>query len=182
MRKSKNWKYKNTILLILTLYAVVYFHDAPIVTSAIEKIGSLGYFGIFLTGMLFTSVFTVAPASVALYALAQNHNPFAVAILGGLGASVGDYLIFRFLKDKIFEELTPVFKRMGGKKLSHLIHTRYFSWLIPLIGVIIIASPLPDEVGLGLMGLTKIKTWQFFLITFILNGFGILLLAFVAHT
>jgi uncharacterized membrane protein YdjX (TVP38/TMEM64 family) len=42
-----------------------------------------------------------------------------------------------------------------------------------VLGAIIIASPLPDEMGVGLMGISKLKTSQFILLSFVLNAIGI---------
>ena len=44
-----------------------------------------------------------------------------------------------------------------------------------MIGAIIIASPFPDEIGVSLMGISKMKTYQFILISFLLNAIGIFL-------
>ena len=64
----------------------------------ILKIGSLGYLGAFLSGIFF--VFTVAPAAVILFDIANILNPILL-LLAGLGTVVGDYY-FRYLKDKFF--------------------------------------------------------------------------------
>jgi len=48
-------------------------------------------------------------------------------------------------------------------------------WTLPVIGAIIIASPFPDEIGVSLVGISKIKTYQFLLVSFILNAIGIFL-------
>jgi hypothetical protein len=48
--------------------------------------------------------------------------------------------------------------------------------MLPVIGAIIIASPLPDEVGISLMGLSKISTPKFIFISYILNSIGLFLI------
>lgn len=172
----KNWHYKNTALLIVSLAVFFYASKTPYVQELVRSIGNLGYFGAFITGGFFVSVFTVAPASAVLFYLAKILNPFGVALLGGAGAVIGDYIIFRFLKDRVFEELMPAFQKMGGTYITDLLQTPYFSWLLPIIGAIIIASPFPDELGVGMMGLSRVKNWQFILITFILNSVGIFMI------
>ncbi|MBU0998850.1 hypothetical protein KKG24_00870, partial [Patescibacteria group bacterium] len=144
--------------------------------NIIYSIGKLGFLGVFLTGIFFVSTFTFVPASIVLFFLAREFNPFIIAIIAGLGAVFGDYLIFRFLKDKIFKELKPVFEKFRGSYLLQLLTTPYFAWFKPVLGAIIIASPFPDEIGIGLMGLSKLKNWQFLLISFILNSVGILII------
>lgn len=180
--KYRHWHYKNTVILILSLILFLVFADSPIIKDTIDKIGDLGYGGAFIAGFFFVSIFTVAPAAVVIYDLATKLNPYEVAILAGAGGVVGDYLILRFLKNKVFKELTPLLKEAKGiRKISHLFRTPYFSWLIPIIGAALIASPMPDEVGVGMLGLSKIKNWQFLLITFILNAVGIFIIVALAR-
>jgi uncharacterized membrane protein YdjX (TVP38/TMEM64 family) len=52
---------------------------------------------------------------------------------------------------------------------------------LPIIGALIIISPFPDEIGIGLMGLSKIKKWQFMLISFALNSLGIFIIVALAN-
>jgi len=178
----KKWQYKNTAFLILGLLIFFYFAESHIVQNAISQIGSWGYIGAFLVGILFVSTFTVVPAMYVLYVLADKLNPFEVAIFAGLGALLGDYLIFRFLKDKIFGELKPIFLKLGGSYLTRIFRTPYFAWLVPLVGAAIVASPFPDEVGVGILGLSKLKNWQFILLSFFLNATGIFVVVTLARS
>lgn len=178
----KHWHYKNTAILVASLVTFFFFIEHPIVKGAITYIGNFGYLGAFVTGILFVSVFTVAPAAVALFFLAENLNPLLVALFAGVGGVVGDYVIFKFFKDKVFEELTPLFLKNGGNILVKLFKTPHFSWVVPMLGAMIIVSPFPDELGLGLLGATKIKNWQFLLLTFVLDTVGVLLIIVAAKS
>src|SRR3990167_669760 len=170
----KNWHYKNTTFLVLSLVLFfVFIASSEAFLAIIRQIGSYGYFGSFLSGMFFVSIFTVAPASIVIFDLAKTLNPIIVAITAGLGAVLGDYLIFRFLRDRVFEEIAPVFEKASGSFFKKLFLSPFFIWLIPILGAFIIASPLPDEVGIGMLGLSKVKNWHFILITFLLNAVGI---------
>lgn len=174
--RYRKWQYKNTALLILGLGLFIYFADSHLVQNVINQIGSLGYFGAFIAGIFFVSTFTVVPATYVLYVLADQLNPLEVAIFAGFGALAGDYFIFRFFKDKIFSELKPIFLKLGGNYLIRIFRTPYFAWFVPLVGAAIIASPLPDEAGIGILGISKLKNWQFMLLSFFLNATGILLI------
>lgn len=176
MKKTTKWKYKNTTLLALSLLALFLIADTEIAHALIKQIGSYGYAGAFITGIFFVSTFTVAPASVVLYHLAQEFNPILIALCAGAGAAVGDLFIFRFLKDGVFKELHPFFHKYGGSYFAGLLRTPYFAWLAPVVGAIIIASPFPDEIGIGLMGLSKIRFWHFMLMAFVLNAVGIFII------
>jgi hypothetical protein len=181
-KKWRNWKYQNTVLLVLSLFLFIIFADTPFVKNIIAMIGDFGYLGAFIAGLLFVSVFTIAPASVVLFYIAESLNPLGVAIAAGAGGVLGDYLIFKYLKDRVFDELKPIYAQYGGKTLKKIFKTPYFAWIVPIIGAAIIASPLPDEVGLGLLGLSKIKVRDFVLLTFLLNTVGIFLVIIIARS
>ena len=172
---------KNTFLLILSIGILFYFADSSFVKNLIQEIDSLGFLGVFITGIFFVSTFTVAPASLVLFYLTKELNLFGVVVFAGFGAMLGDYIIFRFFKDKVLGELEPVFMKLGGSHISRLFSTPYFAWLAPVFGAIIIASPFPDEIGIGLLGIAKIKNWQFLILSFILNSFGIFFIIALAN-
>lgn len=178
----KNWPYKNTALLLVSLVVFYLIADTKFANNAINKVGNFGYFDALITGIFFVSIFTVAPAVAVLYHLAQILNPWGIAIMAGLGAMIGDYIIFRFIRDRIFDELKPLFNKFGGALIKKLFFTPYFSWLLPILGAAVIASPIPDEVGVSMMGASKIKGWQFILITFALNAIGIFLIVTLARS
>lgn len=172
-KKSFLVSYKNSLFLIVSLCVLFAVADTPFVHGLIERIASLNLFGSLLAGIFFVSVFTVAPSTLVLLELI-NHYPIALAALtAGLGAVLGDFLIFRFLKDGVFEELSPLFKKAGGGVLTRLLRTPGFRWLAPVLGAVIIASPFPDEVGIALMGASRISAVQFFALTYTLNTIGI---------
>ena len=143
--------------------------------SFLLNLGDLGYLGAFLAGMLFVSTFTVTTGAIILLILAERLSAIELGIVAGLGAVIGDLIIFKFLKDNLLEEITPIYERLGGNHLTKALHSRYFSWTLPVIGAIIIASPFPDEVGVSLMGISQMKTYKFLLVSFILNAIGIFL-------
>jgi|SRR3989344_1587596 len=176
IKKYRHWKLKNTFLLILSIGILFYFADSSFVKNLIQEIDSLGFLGVFITGIFFVSTFTVAPASLVLFYLTKELNLFGVVVFAGFGAMLGDYIIFRFFKDKVFEELKPIFTKLGGSYVSKLFSTPYFAWLAPVIGAIIIASPFPDEIGIGLLSVIKLKNWQFLTLSFSLNSLGIFLI------
>jgi uncharacterized membrane protein YdjX (TVP38/TMEM64 family) len=179
-KRWKRWRYKNTLLLVISLVGFYYLLQLPVTDQAIRQIDNLGYLGAFFAGIFFVSTFTVAPAGLVLYRLAENLHPLEVALMAGLGAMLGDYIIFRFMKDRVFEELAPLFRQIHTPYVRTLFRTPYFAWLLPLIGALIIASPVPDEVGVSMLGLSKIRPWQFFIVTFSLNALGIFLVVTAA--
>ncbi len=176
MHSKKHWKYKNiTYLLISIVIAFFLFRYEPF-HQFLLMFGQLGYIGAFIAGMLFVSTFTVATGGLILFILTESLSPIEIGIVAGLGAVVSDTIIFNLVKDNLVNELKPLYKKLGGNHITRTLHTPYFSWSLPVIGAIIIASPLPDEIGVSLMGISKMKTYQFMILSFILNTLGIFLI------
>jgi uncharacterized membrane protein YdjX (TVP38/TMEM64 family) len=117
-----------------------------------------------------------------IFQLAGVLNPLGIALAAGLGALIGDFLIFRFFKDHVFEELRPFFQKLGTHSLMRIFSTPHFAWILPVLGAFIIASPFPDEIGIGLMGISRMKTWQFLLLAFVLNSTGIFFIVTLANS
>ncbi len=175
-KPSRRWyQYTNLllifcgILLSITLSKFEFFHDFLI------HLGNLGYFGAFIAGMLFVSMFTVSTGALILIFLTEYLNPFEIAILAAFGGVVGDLIILRFIKTKLADELEDLYDIFDKRKhLLKLLRTKYFRWSLPVIGAILMASPLPDELGIGIMGISKMNPLYFSLISFALNFLGIL--------
>ncbi|HWU24293.1 MAG TPA: hypothetical protein VN086_00895 [Candidatus Paceibacterota bacterium] len=182
MKISHRWAYKNTTLLLISIIVFFFLADTPYAHTIIGHLGEYGYLGAFITGIFFVSTFTVAPASYVLFHLAEGFNPLLIALNAGAGAVIGDVLLFRFFRGGVFQELAPLATRIRDNHIFSLFKTPYFGWLTPLLGALIIASPFPDEVGIGMMGLSKINQWQFMLLTYVLNTTGILLIVLWAQS
>ena len=172
MIKKKHYKYKNLTILFLSFIFAGFLYQFEEFHNFLLSVGEYGYIGAFLAGLLFVSSFTFATAVVVLLVLAEKLNPYEIAMLAGAGGVLGDFLIFRFVKDGLAEEITPLFQKFGGKHVRALLHTKYFSWSLPLIGALIIVSPLPDELGVSLLGVSKMSTARFLFLSFILNFIG----------
>ncbi len=176
MRKDKNHGYKNIIYLLLSLVLAYFVFQNETLHSYLLHLGNLGYLGVFIAGILFVSTFTVATGAIILLVLAESLSPVEIGIVAGLGAVVGDFAIFRFVKDDLAREIRDIYNKLdGGHHLKKVMHTKYFSWTFPVLGAAIIASPLPDEIGVSLMGISKMSTMKFLLISFLLNAIGIFL-------
>lgn len=175
MKRWKSFQYKNFSLFIISLTVAFLLSRYEPFHNFLLGLGDLGYLGAFIAGILFVSTFTVSTGAVILLVLAEKLSAAEIGIIAGLGAVVGDLTIFRFIKDSLLDEITPIYNYLGGKHVTAVLHTKYFSWTFPVFGALVIASPLPDELGVSLMGIAKMKTSQFIILSFILNAIGIFL-------
>ncbi len=138
-----------------------------------QDFSGFGLVGAFLGGIMFASAFTVASGTIILLSLANSLPIWQIAVTAGLGAVITNYFIFRFVRDDLYNEIKDVYELFGHRHLTTLLHTKYFHWFMPLIGAIIIASPLPDELGVSLLGISQMSQGKFLLLSFILNTLGI---------
>lgn len=166
--------YGDVLLICFSVGVAVLIARSGVVHELLEPLGALGWISSFFAGLFFTSVFTTAPAIVALGEISQGQPLWLVAALGAAGAVVGDVIIFRFLRDHMADRLGSMLQnksiRMRFKSLIRLKFFRYFTFLL---GGIIIASPLPDELGLGLVGFSKVGEKPLIILSYIFNFLGI---------
>lgn len=135
----------------------------------------------FIAGIFFTSAFTIAPSSVALAHIMQTTPIFTVASWGAFGALCGDLILFFFIRDRFSEDLKRSLKPSFVKHILSSFHFGFLKWLSPILGALIIASPLPDELGLTLMGLSKMRVTILIPVSYVMNWLGIYALVWFAQ-
>lgn len=176
LKKINAWwleyEYKHTTLALLALVLFVLLIDSALVVSVIHTIDEFGYVSGLLAGALSVSFFTAAPALVLLVDLAQFSDPLLLAVLVALGSVVGDWLIIKFFEERIFTELGPAIEKLKLRRIKRALERPYGKWVLVLIGAVFVSSPLPDEVGLALMGVSKANRLFVLSICFLLNFIG----------
>src|SRR3989344_9213962 len=147
------------LTILVTTYAVVLFMFNENINVHIHyALAPLGYLGIFITGILYTYGFTSAIATAALLILAGDQNIFVAAIIGGIGAVIGDLAIFKFIKHSVDDEFRNLTKEKAISYIISHIPKKLKKHLAIVIGCLVLSSPLPDEVGVSLLAsYTKIS-------------------------
>lgn len=181
MKNRKTYLMKDLAIITFSIVIAIMLAKTGILKDLLVATQGLKFLGSFLAGIFFISVFTVAPATVVLIGLFQSAPLLEIAFFGGLGALVGDLIIFRFIKYHLTEDIAYLIAKNRNERLKEIFRLRFFKWLIPFLGALIIASPLPDEIGLAMMGLSKMKTLLFIPISFVLNFLGILVIGLIAR-
>lgn len=172
---------KDIGIIVLSIIVAILLIKTGAIEEILKRTRDLWFLDSFIAGMFFTSIFTTAPAIVALSGIAQSsQSVLLVAIFGGLGALCGDLIIFRFMRDRLGEDIMRLIKNSGNGRLRSIVRLKFFRWLTFFLGALVIASPLPDELGLTMMGFSKTKISLFIPVSFILNSLGILVIGLVA--
>src|SRR3989344_7107692 len=180
-KEIKSHLLKNLVVLGVSIAAAVFLARFGAVELILAYSDGWKFIGNFSAGFFFTPVITVGPATVALAALTQTQSIFLVALLGALGSVLGDLLIFKFVRNRITDDFLALVEQPKIMRLIHVFHLEIFRFFLPLLGAVIIASPLPEEIGLAMMGVSKISGKKFFLFSYVANFFGILIVGFAAR-
>ena len=173
---------KDLAIIAFSVVIAVLIVKTGVLKTILISTQEMRFIGSFVAGMFFVSIFSVAPATVVLAEIAQSNSVFWVAFFGGIGALVGDLIIFRFIKDRFAEDFLQLIKKTRSERLVSIFMLKLFKWLVPFFGALIVASPLPDELGLAMMGLSKMKTSLFIPLSFFLNSLGILIIGIITKT
>lgn len=164
------------ILIILSIVLAFYLYFSGLIQNFIASLGQFQIIGVLIAGALFGYAFTAAPATASLISFTNTINPLIVAFVGATGTMIGDLVIFHFFKRGLPKEVKTIFKKSKIEKIKR----SKWKWVIPGIAGFIIASPLPDEVGIALLGVTHFDNNSFMLLAFVLNFIGLLIITTAA--
>lgn len=153
--------------------------ESGLFRSVVDHILPLSLVAEVLAGVLYTSFLTAPVAVVMLIMLAADHHPVLVALLAGIGAMLGDLVMVKLFKDKTVKQINPLSYPL--QKIVRVLKSFKLEFLLPLLGAIVIASPLPDELGLMLFGASRLRYYELMILTYILNTAGMLVIVLPAN-
>lgn len=148
-----------------------------------DKLSPFRFFSALLAGAFYTS-FLTAPVSVAmLIVVADSANPILIGILAGAGAVMGDLLIVKLFRDRFRKDkdVIALSHELQLARINQFLRRWNLEFIVPIVGAVIVASPLPDELGLILLGNSRLKYSELIVLTYILNTAGIMLIVLPAN-
>ena len=172
---------QDVIFFMLSIIFAIFAVKTGIVHRFVLSLNHLQWFGIIIAGMFFTSIFTTVPSIVLLGELSKTTPLFYLTILGGIGAMLGDFIIFYFMKNRVLGDIKYLCSLSKSKRFPMIFRNRIFRFFAPFVGALVIASPLPDEIGVALLGFSKVKNKTFFFISLALNSIGIFFIGLAAR-
>lgn len=172
MHPSFIQQHRSALLVFSVGVAVaLLFAFVPPLHAFITGIDRLGYVGMFIAGLLYTSAMTSATATIIIAQAGPSLQPLLIGLVGGLGAMTFDTAIFLFSRNESAHGwLAHVLVRIRERR-----HVP--NWAFLFLGGLIIASPLPDELAAGLLGITYRKLGPFLVLSFVANALGIYLIS-----
>jgi hypothetical protein len=180
LRKSFEPKYPKLFLLIIVSIFTYYLFSSAYVNGIIDSMTNAGYFYSFLFGALFTFGFST-PIAIGFFVSYAPSNIFLAAIIGGIGAVIADLTIFKMIRFSFMNEFENLKNEKAFIKINRMfrlkLSDRIKLYLTFIFAGIVIASPLPDEVGVTMLaGLSRINSYTLAILSFIFNSLGIFIM------
>ncbi|MFH1454899.1 MAG: hypothetical protein ABIF22_01095 [bacterium] len=171
-------KYPKITILFIT-YTVVFFVFSFGQSYIEYLLSQLTLLGIFISGGMYTYSFTASIGTGSFIILAKSYSPLILSIIGGIGGGIADVSILKFLeKFRFSNELDDFSKEKWFVFICNKIPFITSKIFLNMAGIITIASPLPDELGVILIERGKyISAKYLFIIGVIANAVGIYILA-----
>ncbi len=178
-------KYKFTSIFLLSVLTAFILYWVGFFAWLVGILGRFDYLGALFAGMCYGFSFTSVLASFFFIASGARYSPYVLAVLGGLGAMMVDLVLYKLVRDHLFTELRDLARAfvpaIAHERWALLTGHYLFAWGLILLGVALIASPLPDEIGLAFFGAAKVQVRNVMIITFILNTLGIFTLGLLGR-
>lgn len=183
IKKIFSFRYPKLFLLIILMILTYYIFTRLFFSGWIESFNKLGQFGVFISGVL-TSLGFTAPLGIGLLTKITHQNILFAALIGGLGATVADLLIFKAIKFSFVDEFKRLEKTRIIQKIEKIVkknrHVLIVHYLLYIFAGIVLATPLPDEIGISMLaGLTTIKPMKLAIIGFLVHSIAIFFIIYL---
>jgi hypothetical protein len=170
-------KYPKLSLFIISVILVYFLFSGLAYNPLHDVLVFLGYFGTFLAGLLYPYALTTAAGTGILLILAKEQNLLLAAVIAGFGALISDIIIFLFVKHSFGDEVQRLSKETVVRTVNRWIPDSVRTYLIVTLACILIASPLPTEIGIILISsIKKISVKKFVILIFILHASAIFII------
>ncbi len=162
------------IAFSIILGGAIWLYLTGTLENAILLLNNYGYAGAFLSGLFLTSGFTTPFAIAVFLSFRATLNLFAVAFLGAFGATLMDYFLFSSTK--------KIVRQTRVTASAHVFKFKKFpSFVTAIIGGVVLASPLPDEIAVSLVGVAQLDAKTFVVLAFFFKFLGILAIVLVGQ-
>ena len=185
MKKLFKLKYSKLAVLILSIIITYVLFTNKEIIFPLSHLGNLSYVVIFFAGMLFSFGFTTSFA-VGILIVIEPPNILLAALIGGTGAALSDLFIFKIIKISLMDEFEKIKNTAPIKSLRAFLENNIAAkirvYILYAFAGLIIASPVPDEIGMAMLaGLTSVKAKKLAIISFVCNTIGIFVILILSH-
>lgn len=167
-------KFSLFFITIIVAYFIFINQESLIIQNTLS---SLGLIGAFISGILYDYSFTSTIATSILLILGHK-DILITGLIAGLGSLLGDLIIYKFINHSFSDEIKKLSKEKIIVKINKSLNKSLRKYILPVLGALVIASPLPDEIGVTLLVASKkiIPPNYAYILFYILNTIGILII------
>lgn len=137
---------------------------------------------LFVAGFFMSISFTAAFGLAALIEMAPYVDPLVAVPVAAMGALFADAFLFTFLRFSVEDEIQKLRDSKAGRWLRSKLHHESISqtlreYILLSVAGLVIASPLPDELGVSMLSASHdVQPRKFVLFCYVVNAFGIWLI------
>ena len=174
LKNNLKIKYPKFLVLLLTFFiAYLIFYERNY-EPLLDFLSSMTYVETFFLGVLYSYGFTASVATSIFMILAKHQNIYLAAVAGGFGSLFSDLVIFKLIRHSFDDEIEKLSKEKPVLFLKAHTPKGFSRYFLPVLACFIIASPLPDEIGVSLFAAIRtLPTRIFVIVSFSLNTIGI---------
>jgi len=169
-------------LILVYIISAMFYFEGKTYPPLHELLITLGYFGVFFAGFFYAFGFTAPLATAVLLVLAGSSNIYIAALVAGIGALISDLGIFLFVRRFIIHEVRSMTHEKAIKVIveEEKLLGHFKKYIVTLIALILIASPLPTELGITLIATLKhISIKKFMVMAYLLHTCGIFIILLI---
>ena len=176
-------KYPKLSLFIISIILVYVLFSGLAYKPLHDALLFMGYFGTFLAGLLYPYALTSAAGTGILLILAKEQNLLLAGAIAGIGALISDIILFLFVTHSFSDEVQKLSKERVVRTVNRWIPDSIRVYLLASFAGLLIASPLPTEIGILLMtSIKNISFKKFIIIIYVLHATAIFVILLVGST
>jgi hypothetical protein len=176
-------KYPKLSLFIISVILVYLLFSGLAYKPLHDALAFMGYFGTFLAGLLYPFALTSAAGTGILLILAKEQNLLLAGVIAGIGALISDIILFLFVTHSFSDEVQKLSKEIFFQTINRWIPDSIRVYLLATFAGLLIASPLPTEIGILLMtSIKSISFKKFISLICILHSSAIFIILLIGNT
>ncbi len=161
--------YRDIVIFAAAIAVAVVITRSEGFRSLLLQLTPLSVVAELIAGGLYTSFLTVPISFSLLSVIAEHSNIYYIAAVGGVGATIGDYIIMRLIIHA--RQNMPISQ---PAKYSRVGKSMPIQIALTIVGLLCLATPVPDEIAMGILGITKIRLSAFIMLVYPAKSLGIL--------
>ena len=176
-------KYPKLSLFIISIILVYFLFSGLAYKPLHNALMLMGYFGTFLAGLLYPYALTSAAGTGILLILAKEQNLLLAGGIAGIGALISDVFLFLFVTHSFSDEVQKLSEEKVVRSVNRWIPDSIRKYLLATFACLLIASPLPTEIGVLLMtSIRSISFKKFIIIIYVLHASAIFIILLIGNT